>query len=54
MSIENKVPIKCNANIISDKGPFYHGTKVKLQIGDLIKIGFSSNYGKGKKLILFI
>ena len=28
----------------SDKGPFYHGTKAKLQIGDLLTPGGSSNY----------
>ncbi len=49
MSIENKVPSQSKENVILDKGPFYHGTKANLQIGDLIKIGFSSNYGEGKK-----
>ncbi|MBK8698540.1 MAG: NAD(+)--rifampin ADP-ribosyltransferase [Saprospiraceae bacterium] len=29
--------------------PFYHGTKAKLQVGDLIEPGFSSNYGKNKR-----
>nr|WP_316788767.1 NAD(+)--rifampin ADP-ribosyltransferase [Pedobacter frigoris] len=28
----------------SDKGPFYHGTKANLQIGDLLNPGGSSNY----------
>ncbi len=28
---------------------FYHGTKANLNIGDLIEIGFNSNYGKKKK-----
>ena len=28
----------------SDKGPFYHGTKADLQIGDLLTGGGSSNY----------
>ena len=49
MSIENKAHIQTNLDMILDKGPFYHGTKVNLEIGDLIKIGFSSNYGEGKK-----
>lgn len=49
MSIENKAPIKNSSDIILDKGPFYHGTKANLEIGDLIEIGFSSNYGKGNK-----
>lgn len=29
---------------LSDKGPFYHGTKADLQIGDLLTAGFRSNY----------
>jgi hypothetical protein len=28
---------------------FYHGTKANLKTGDLIEIGFDSNYGKNKK-----
>lgn len=28
----------------SDRGPFYHGTKADLQIGDLLTAGSSSNY----------
>src|ERR1700752_985471 len=28
----------------SDKGPFYHGTKAALQIGDLLTAGAKSNY----------
>lgn len=28
----------------SDKGPFYHGTKADLQLGDLLTAGGSSNY----------
>ncbi|NML21187.1 NAD(+)--rifampin ADP-ribosyltransferase [Pseudoflavitalea sp. G-6-1-2] len=28
---------------------FYHGTKAALQIGDLIEVGFKSNYGQNKK-----
>jgi rifampin ADP-ribosylating transferase len=27
-----------------DNGPFYHGTKANLQIGDLLTAGFKSNY----------
>lgn len=27
-----------------DKGPFYHGTKADLKIGDLLTAGFNSNY----------
>jgi hypothetical protein len=28
----------------SDTGPFYHGTKADLQIGDLLTAGSRSNY----------
>jgi rifampin ADP-ribosylating transferase len=31
----------------SDKGPFYHGTKADLQVGDLLTPGHSSNYTPG-------
>lgn len=27
-----------------DEGPFYHGTKADLQVGDLLTAGFKSNY----------
>ena len=27
-----------------DNGPFYHGTKADLKIGDLLNAGFKSNY----------
>jgi hypothetical protein len=29
---------------LSDKGPFYHGTRADLQVGDLLTAGFRSNY----------
>ncbi|MDR2833441.1 MAG: NAD(+)--rifampin ADP-ribosyltransferase [Streptococcaceae bacterium] len=29
---------------ILDEGPFYHGTKADLQIGDFLTAGFKSNY----------
>ena len=29
---------------LSDKGPFYHGTKADLQVGDLLTAGARSNY----------
>ncbi len=32
-----------------DAGPFYHGTKADLKIGDLLQPGFNSNYGERKK-----
>lgn len=31
-------------NVISDEGPFYHGTKADLQVGDFLTAGFGSNY----------
>ena len=49
MKSENTVNIKAKSETILDNGPFYHGTKANLKIGDLIEIGFSSNYGQGKK-----
>jgi hypothetical protein len=30
--------------VVLDSGPFYHGTKADLQIGDLLTAGFRSNY----------
>ncbi len=35
---------------LTDKGPFYHGTKADLQIGDLLTAGSSSNYKPGLKM----
>jgi hypothetical protein len=32
-----------------DTGPFYHGTKADLKIGDLLVPNYRSNYGKRKK-----
>jgi hypothetical protein len=29
---------------VLDNGPFYHGTKAALQIGDMLTAGFNSNY----------
>ena len=29
---------------ITDNGPFYHGTRAELKIGDLLTAGFGSNY----------
>ncbi len=34
----------------SDKGPFYHGTKADLQVGDLLIAGGSSNYKSELKM----
>ncbi|KQY47772.1 NAD(+)--rifampin ADP-ribosyltransferase [Cellulomonas sp. Root137] len=30
---------------VQDDGPFYHGTKADLQVGDLLEPGRGSNYG---------
>jgi rifampin ADP-ribosylating transferase len=29
---------------VLDEGPFFHGTKADLRIGDLLRAGFNSNY----------
>jgi nicotinamidase-related amidase len=34
---------------IEDTGPFYHGTKADLKIGDMLTPGHNSNYGEGEK-----
>lgn len=34
----------------SDKGPFYHGTKANLQVGDLLTAGGNSNYKSELKM----
>ena len=34
----------------SDKGPFYHGTKADLQVGDLLTAGGDSNYKQALKM----
>ena len=34
---------------IQDSGPFYHGTKAVLKVGDFLKSGHQSNYGEQKK-----
>ncbi len=32
-----------------DSGPFYHGTKADLKLGDLLEPNYRSNYGEQKK-----
>jgi rifampin ADP-ribosylating transferase len=32
-----------------DDGPFYHGTKADLKIGDLLEPGRASNFGQGNR-----
>lgn len=41
MKSENKGVIQTH---VLDQGPFYHGTKADLKIGDLLTAGFPSNY----------
>ncbi|MDR2132721.1 MAG: NAD(+)--rifampin ADP-ribosyltransferase [Clostridiales Family XIII bacterium] len=37
------------ARKIDDIGPFYHGTKADLSIGDALSPGYASNYGEREK-----
>ena len=40
-----EMPIKRTTKSSSlDDGPFYHGTRADLQVGDLLTAGFKSNY----------
>lgn len=32
---------------VDDPGPFFHGTKADLRVGELIEAGFTSNFGAG-------
>ena len=41
--MESKI-IKFSGTNVLDNGPFYHGTKADLQVGDLLTAGFRSNY----------
>jgi len=34
----------------TDKGPFYHGTKADLQVGDFLTAGYGSNYNEELKM----
>lgn len=36
--------ISSDGTEILDNGPFYHGTKADLKVGDLLTAGFNSNY----------
>ena len=35
--------------VVTDKGPFYHGTKADLAIGAFLKPNHNSNFGSGEK-----
>ena len=41
--MENKTIVSDEADVL-DNGPFYHGTRADLQVGDLLTAGFRSNY----------
>nr|WP_160139602.1 NAD(+)--rifampin ADP-ribosyltransferase [Chryseobacterium sp. c4a] len=45
----NELAVKVKDEIF-DKGPFYHGTKADLQIGDLLTAGGNSNYKSDFKM----
>jgi Rifampin ADP-ribosyl transferase len=40
---------KLQGDVCLDSGPFYHGTKADLKLGDLLEPRHSSNYGERKK-----
>ena len=46
---DTELNTKLQGNGSLDSGPFYHGTKSNLKIGDLLEPGYSSNYGERKK-----
>ena len=41
----HELSVSCKGKI-SDEGPFYHGTKVDLIVGNLLTPGFASNYNQ--------
>jgi rifampin ADP-ribosylating transferase len=41
--MENEITAANDANAL-DSGPFYHGTRADLRVGDLLRPGFNSNY----------
>ena len=47
---KNYVQSNSFKNKLSDNGPFYHGTKADLQVGDLLTAGFMSNYHSEVKM----
>jgi Rifampin ADP-ribosyl transferase len=34
---------------VQDPGPFYHGTKAELKPGDLLELGYGSNFGERRR-----
>jgi hypothetical protein len=41
--MESKITVPAETTVL-DRGPFYHGTKADLQLGDLLAAGYRSNY----------
>ena len=35
-------------SVVQDPGPFFHGTKVDLKVGDVLEPGYRSNFGAGR------
>ncbi|CAG9622702.1 NAD(+)--rifampin ADP-ribosyltransferase [Sutcliffiella rhizosphaerae] len=42
-----------NNKVVLDKGPFFHGTKAELKIGDLLKPNYLSNYQDKKSNYIY-
>lgn len=45
---EGFTPVGIKTNV-KDSGPFYHGTKANLKIGDCLEAGYSSNFSEQEK-----
>jgi len=43
-AVENRALATTFNDTPSDQGPFYHGTRADLQVGDLLTAGYGSNY----------
>ena len=41
--------VRITLNHIQDAGPFYHGTKAVLKVGDFLRPGYKSNFGAQKE-----
>lgn len=40
-------------NTIQDSGPFYHGTKAVLNVGDFLEAGYISNYNEQRSSYVY-
>ena len=47
--IMNDKVVDTKSEFVQDTGPFYHGTKSEMKLGDLLEPNFHSNYGQRKK-----